>query len=124
MKNVLVRTSSMRAVNRSARRAGSMQHVQNPISQDMASRKNDDSDGTYSTARPQATVQHPRSQDMVEIEMTSITAISNSKSNQKNKKKNRRKTVMDKIKFKKNKSKQPRMKEKSTSKEFIEGKMI
>ena len=117
MKNVLVRTSSRRAVNSNVRRAGSVQHVQNPISQDMASRKNDDSDGTYSTARPQATVQHPRSQDMVEIEMTSITTISNtdalsrsppvSKSTRKNKKKHRRKTVLDKIKSKKNKSNQP-----------------
>jgi len=116
MKNVLVRTSSMRAVNSNVRRAGSVQHVQNPISQDMASSIND-SGGTYSTARPEATVPTSSSQDMVEIEMTSITTISNtdalsrsppvSKSTRKNKKKHRRKTVLDKIKSKKNKSNQP-----------------
>ena len=88
MKNVLVRTSSIRAVNSSVRRAGSVQHVQNPISQ-----------------------------DMVEIEMTSITTVSSnhalsrpqpaSKSNRRNKKKHRRQTVLDKIKSKKNKSNQP-----------------
>jgi len=87
MKNVLVRTRSSTAVNSSVHRAGSVQHVQNPISQ-----------------------------DMVEIEMTSITTISSnhalsrpqpaSKSNLRNKK-NRRKTVLDKIKSKKNKSHQP-----------------
>jgi hypothetical protein len=116
MKNVLVRTSSRRAVNNSVRRAGSVQHVQNPISQDMASRNNT-SDGNHSTARPEATVQNPNSQDMVEIEMTSITTISNtnalsrsppvSKSIRKDNKKHRRKTVLDKIKSKKNKSNQP-----------------
>jgi hypothetical protein len=116
MKNVLVRTSSMRAVNSNVRRAGSVQHVQNPISQDMASSIND-SGGTYSTARPEATVPTSSSQDMVEIEMTSITTISNtdalsrsppvSKSTRRNKKKHRRKTVLDKIKSKKNKSNQP-----------------
>jgi len=116
MKNVMVRTSSRRAVNSNARRAGSVQHVQNPISQDMAS-SNNDSDGTYPTARPEATVPTSSSQDMVEIEMTSITTISNtdalsrsppvSKSTRKNKKKHRRKTVLDKIKSKKNKSNQP-----------------
>jgi hypothetical protein len=35
MKNVLVRTSSMRAVNSNVHRAGSVQHVQNPISENM-----------------------------------------------------------------------------------------
>ena len=79
--------------------------------------RNNTSDGTYSTARPEATVQNPKSQDMVEIEMTSITTISNtnalsrsppvSKSTRKDKKKHRRKTVLDKIKSKKNKSNQP-----------------
>ena len=116
MKNVLVRASSMRAVNSNVRRAGSVQHVQNPISQDMASSIND-SGGTYSTARPEATVPTSSSQDMVEIEMTSITTSSNtdalsrsppvSKSTRRNKKKHRRKTVLDKIKSKKNKSNQP-----------------
>ena len=115
MKNVLVRTSSRRAVNSNVHRAGSVQHVQNPISQDMAS-SNNDSDGTYPTARPEATVPTSSSQDMVEIEMTSITTIDNtdalsrappvSKSTRRNKK-NRRKTVLDKIKSKKNKSHQP-----------------
>ena len=88
MKNVLVRIRSSTAVNSSVHRAGSVQHVQNPIAQ-----------------------------DMVEIEMTSITTISSnhalsrpqpaSKSNLRNNKKNRRKTVLDKIKSKKNKSHQP-----------------
>jgi len=116
MKNVLVRASSMRAVNSNVRRAGSVQHVENPISQDMASRNNT-SDGNYSTVRPEITVQNPNSQDMVEIEMTSVTTIGNtnalpkaqpvSKSNRKGKKKTRRKTVLDKIKSKKNKSNEP-----------------
>jgi hypothetical protein len=114
MKNVLVRASSMRAVNSSVRRAGSsVQHVPNPLSQDMVeiemASRNNNSDGIYSTARPD-----PISQDMVEIEMTSITTVSTtnalprpqpvSKSTRRNKKKTRRKTVLDKIKSKKNKS--------------------
>ena len=111
MKNVLVRASSMRAVNSNIRRAGSsVQHVPNPLSQDMVeiemASRNNNSDGIYSTARPD-----PISQDMVEIEMTSVTTIGNtnalpkaqpvSKSNRKGKKKTRRKTVLDKIKSKK-----------------------
>jgi len=57
MKNVMVRTSSMMAVNSSVHRAGSVQHVQNPISEDMVeiemSSRNNNSDGCYSIARPE-----------------------------------------------------------------------
>jgi hypothetical protein len=61
MKNVLVRASSTRAVNSSVRRAGSsVQHVPNPLSQDMVeiemASRNNNSDGIDSTARDRKSV--------------------------------------------------------------------